>query len=346
MNTKKPKICFVAEHHCSRVAKEAIVLRQLGYEVHMVSSSLRFVEEYDSFSFYTDVDQFIRTVRDFRKIDIWQVHNEPAWPLWTLRELHPKAKIILDYHDSNRWRLYHTTAARTGEKLSWYNEDVAVMCADGFVVPSEACKKEVKTRTDRPVAFLPSATPLSWYPTRPYGFWGGVVIEGGVSMKGHDEIDRWRDYSELVKVLSEKSEVYIYSPSWGTDASDPLVNHYIDLGAKIGNMAPKELLNRLGEHTWNVVGNWQNPRARVWDFALPNKFFEGAASGIPCVSFGVPEADRFIEKYDIGIVIGHPDELVERWDEHIEKRRNLYLCRRELAMERFIGNLTKLYDGL
>jgi hypothetical protein len=64
------------------------------------------------------------------------------------------------------------------------------------------------------------------------------------------------------------------------------------------------------------------------------------------VSFGVPEADRFIQKYDIGIVVGHPDELVERWDEHIQKRKNLYLRRRELAMERFIGNLTKLYDRL
>lgn len=312
----------------------------------MVSSSLRWADEYDSFSFYTTPEQFISTVKDFRKIDIWQIHNEPAWPLYTLRELHPKAKIILDYHDSNWWRLYETKTARSGEALSWYNEDVAVLCADGFVVPSEACKKEVKTRTDKPVAFLPSATPLLWYPTRPYGFWGGVVIEGGVSMKANDEIDRWRDYTELVKALIQKCEVYIYSPSWGTDSSDPLANHYIDLGAKIGNMNPKELLKRLGEHTWNIVGNWQEKRARVWDFALPNKFFEAVTSGIPCVSFGVPEADKYIEKYDIGIVVQHPDELADRWTEHISKRKNLYLCRREFAMERFIQNLEKLYKEI
>lgn len=345
---KKPRICFVADHHCLKVVKQAIVLKAMGYEVHCVTTKNRAPEAYNSVSVYNGIDQFRDTIKNL-KFDIWQCNNEPAWPTYTVREIHPKAKIVFDYHDSNKWRMKATQNEISGEKISWYNEEIAVMVADGIIVPSMACKKELQTRSKKPIIWLPPATPLTWYPTRAFGYFGGIVINGGMSMvktykDGHEDVDAWRNYTELVKYLVEKVEVYLYSPSWKADASDPLHNHYYNLGAHLGKLNVMELLRRLGEHTWNVVGNWQEHPSHVWQYSMANKFFEAIASGIPSVSFGCPEMDKMIEKYDIGIVVEHPDELLKRWDEHIEKRKNLYLCRRELSMEKFIGRSIKLYE--
>ena len=345
---RKPKIGFIADHHCLKVMKQATVLQSMDYEVHCVTSWNRAPEVYNSVSVYSGEDQFRNTVKNL-KFDIWQCNNEPSWPTYTVREIHPKAKIVFDYHDSNRWRLNHNRIEHSSEKLSWYDEDVAVMVADGIIVPSEACKKEVKTRTQKPITWLPPAIPLSWYPTFTTGLWGGAVINGGISMAwtykdGDENIDAWRNYTELVEYLVDHVKVYIYSPSWSKDASDPLHNHYYNLGAHLGKMNITELLKRLGEHTWNIIGNWQKHPSKVWQFAMANKFFEAIAAGVPSVSFGCPEMDRIIEKYDIGIVVKHPDELLERWEEHIEKRKNLYLCRRKLCMENFIDRTIKLYE--
>ena len=347
---KKPKIGFISDHHCLKVVKQATVLKSLGYEVHCVTSWNRAPEAYTSMSVYNGVDQFRDTIKNLN-FDIWQCNNEPSWPTCAVREIHPKAKIVYDYHDSNRWRMKYTKEVNSGEKLSWYNEDIAVMVSDGFIVPSDACKKELRTRTKKPIVWLPPATPLSWYPTTACGFYGGAVINGGMSMvktyqDGHEAVDAWRNYTALVKYLVEKVEVYLYSPSWKADASDPLHNHYYGLGAHLGKMTIAEMLKRLGDHTWNIVGNWQEHPSYVWQFAMANKFFEAIAAGIPSVSFGCGEMDKMIEKYDIGIIVKHPDELIERWDEHIEKRKNLYFCRRKLAMENFIHRSIKLYEAI
>jgi hypothetical protein len=54
-------------------------------------------------------------------------------------------------------------------------------------------------------------------------------------------------------------------------------------------------------------------------------------------------AEEIIAEYDIGIACKTTEELLARWPEHVEKRKNLMLRRRELAMERFIPALTSLY---
>ena len=120
----------------------------------------------------------------------------------------------------------------------------------------------------------------------------------------------------------------------------------MNLGCRIQKMIPSMVFEKLGEHSWNIVGNWMGGpvKNKVWEVALPNKFFDAVAAGLPSVSFGVPEVDRFIRKHDIGITVSTPEELFERWDEHTEKRKNLCLYRRELSMERFIGKLTDFYE--
>jgi hypothetical protein len=339
---------MVTEHHCSRVVKEATVLRKLGYEVSVITMFVRDVSLYSSFSLYSTAEQFYSTIKDV-KADIFHVHNEPHWMLYAVRETFPKAKILLDYHDSNYWRNPFTKVEKTSEPITWYNEDVVVECADAYVVPSWECKRETRTRVrKKPIVVVPAAVPLDWYITRPIDFWGGLVINGGVTANPANRLELWRDYTKIVKELTVDFDVYIFSSSWKSNAGDSLHNTYYELGAHCGKLTPQQLLKRLAEHTWNLVGNYvlDEEGSYVWKYSLPNKFFEAVAAGIPTVVFNCPEVAKIVERYDIGIVIQDPKELKKRWAEHSAKRKNLYMVRRKLCMENYIKPLLGLYDEM
>ncbi len=347
---KKPKLAFITHHNCARVTKEAWVLKNLGYEIRLISHLPKEYDKslYDSINYYETPEKFRSTIKlFFGKVDIFHVHNTPDWMAWTIRELNPKAKIILDVHDSNRWLFGEQTVDATGEKVIWYDEDMAIGCSNGLVLPSLGCQKEIKTRTSKPTTFIPPACPEDWYITKPQGFYGGAVINGGVSMDVINSGEIWRNYTDLCKALRGKCQIYMYTPSITARADDKLNIHYMNLGCRISKMMMSLVIEKLGEHSWNIVGNWlaNNKKIKVFDINMPNKFFDAVAAGIPSVSFGVQEVNRLIEKYDIGIVANTPDEFIERWDEHIQKRTNLAMHRRKLSMENFIGNLTKFYDN-
>src|SRR4030042_4797681 len=159
----KPKIAFVTWYNCTRVSKEATVLKQMGYDVTLITNNLKDNGLYSEVLFFGNETHLINAVKMIKdKIDIWQVHNEPSYMVNTIRLADPKAKILLDYHDSNYWRMGHIKTTND-EDVAWYEEDMAVGFADGFVVPSDACKIELENRTEQPIAVLPAANPLRWY---------------------------------------------------------------------------------------------------------------------------------------------------------------------------------------
>ena len=51
-----------------------------------------------------------------------------------------------------------------------------------------------------------------------------------------------------------------------------------------------------------------------------------------------------VEKYDIGITIQHPQELIENWHKHVIKRTNLLLKREKLCMENYINLLVDILE--
>jgi glycosyltransferase involved in cell wall biosynthesis len=340
-------IGFITEFCCIRVVKEAIALKRLGHRVHLVASEPNSVGIFESIHVYKSPHHLEETLLSMASaIDIWQVHNEPTWPAMMAKEVLPSgSKVILDAHDSNHWRvLSGETQAVIHEDISWFVFDSVMACIDGVVVPSRACAEDVRTRTQAPVAVVPSACSISEYRYADSSFAGGLCSQGGHANPaeipvGHPE--NWRDYTELYGLLKGKKQVYAYSPLFALDGVAAIDKHYIGLGAKIGHLRYDQLLDQIGIHSWNLVGNIN--QAMVWDYALPNKFFDAIAAGLPSVSLNVRMVDEIMAEFDIGISVKTVDEMLERWDGRVEKRKNLLLHRRHLSMENYIPELVSLY---
>lgn len=347
----KPEIAFISEHCCVRVVKEASVLKQLGYKVHLFSSHPNSISNFDTIHYWNSPYTLERLVELTKSvINIWQIHNEPTWMVSVVRNAAgDSAKVVLDYHDSNYWMMDpKETLAMLKSEASWFHEDIAVQVADAFIVPSLPCKDELSTRTSKPIAFVPCAAPLSEYRYNDVTFVGGLALQGGHAISGTPvrtpNGERWRDYIELYNSLKGKKQVYAYSPSFLTDPGDPVYRAYAATGAKLSGMNYDQLLNAIGSHEWNMVGNVH--KAKVLDYSLPNKFFDSVAAGIPSIVMNYTEVAKIVKDMDIGIVVDSVDELLARWGEHKDKRVNLHRRRKELCMENFIQPQCDLYEEL
>ena len=337
-----PKLGFIANKNCIRVIKQASVLKQSGYDVFSFTSNPESLSNFKSLSYYDSAKELESTIKTFDKmVDIWTVHNEPSWELTILKEI-TKKPIVYDMHDSMGWRIKNENLeGYIREDVRWYPEEIALAFSDAVIVVSESCKNELKTRYKGKIVVLPSALPLSEYMYADSRLIGGLVYQGGLAIERGKKETNYRDFSEIFKKVVEKRNTFVYSASF---KNEEILNYYTEMGVKTGEFKYCDLIQRLGCHSWNLVGNTNN--STVWGYALPNKFFDALGAGIPSVSFNCPEVEKLIKEHDIGIICKTPEELLERWDEHIEKRINLMKYRREYCLENYIHNLTDLYEEL
>lgn len=340
-------IAFVTQANCIRVSKEAIALKNLynNVKIHLITSRLYNNWLFDSISYYENPYQLKSILERMSGIDIFQVHNEPSYMANIIRNVHPSAKIIMDMHDSYYWRVSEEDEKKSKEEIRWFEEDAANSVCDSFIVVSPACHEELKKRIpDKPIAIIPSACPLRMYTYKQHSFRGGLVSQGGHVQPNEDVSDHWRDYTELFTKIIPHHQVWIYSASVKYDPESPVEKHYLSIGCKLGSFNSQSVIDTVGCHTWNLVGNYHaSNNARVWDFAWPNKMFDAMAAGTPSVCIGAKEAAKFIEDADIGIVVDTPEELLDRWNEHSDKRVNVMNVREKYSMETYIPRLMSLY---
>ncbi len=346
---EKKTIAFVAEACCVRVLKEATALKEFGYDIILITNNKKVSTKiFKSALYYEDTNQLATAIRAVGSITrLFQVHNEPSWPVSLIRDILQDAIIIMDYHDSNYWRVNSDEVMdMVNERLSWFEEDTAVIDSDAFVVPSDPCQEELATRSDKKIIVIPSAVPLAHYGQGRTSFMGGLVSQGGhvtPDIPGSE----WRDFTKLYEYMRGKKQVYAYSANFGLSNPNAIDNHYHSLGIQRGRKSYNDLLQAIGGHTWNLVGNWNPDKdVKIWSIAQPNKFFDSMANLTPNVIMGVPESAKIVEEYDIGIVVEHPSELIDRWEEHSEKRVNLRRHRMKFTMENFIPRLIKLYGDI
>jgi len=346
------KICMVSEHNCIRVSKESHVLQKAGHEVILATRdlSLRFVENFTHVAVWHDLKSFDSLINHYKNTtDIFHLHNEPTWHATRIRELIPDAIIIQDFHDMQYWRMGDKNhVRRTGEEISWFDEDLAIESSDAFIVTSPECKRALREKTDKPIVFVPSAVPLDWYYSGLRHFRGGLVSQGGHAIPQENDklLNTWRDYTELYTALIDKIDIFAYAPNFSFVADDILTNHYENIGVECGMAHPTELLKLISGHTWNLVGNWQTEPSPVWKWALPNKFFDAVAAGTPSAVFNCPMAAKIVRKYDIGIVCQRPYDLIKQWELHKEKRANLMKVRRQLSIDHYVPEIEKLYKAM
>ncbi len=328
------RIIMISWHCCGRVVKQARALKNLGYNLNLVTNRVPAnIDVFDSINYYKDKKDLDTTLGLFGDTDIFHVHNEPTWMSTIIRVKYSNARIVLDMHDSNYWRV---------EGMRWYEEDVAMQCADALVMTSKSMKDSIK-RYGKPTIIVPSATLEEDFRYGGWHYWGGLCSEGGHSLPTDENpMESWRDYTALYTLLKGKRQVFAYSPMFRQGSK--LDKHYIKLGVKLGTYTHEDLLDNMGKHDWSLVGNLK--RDRVWDLALPNKFFDSMAAGIPVVNFGCKEVETLVNTFDVGINVDTVDELLDKWEECEQKRYKVHINREFFVLERYIGELTRLYESL
>jgi glycosyltransferase involved in cell wall biosynthesis len=337
------RIGFVTWLNCARVTKEAIALKALGHQIHLITHQLRWGGEvYDTITQFLDPNGLRQAVKAFSdKIDLFHYHNTPDWPVIIMRSVTNK-KIIMDMHDSQNW--FFPPRKADNEPLVWYDENLAIECSDGFIVPSEPCFEELTQRTSKPIVILPPASPLAWYNYEMIGFKGGLCYNGGLVKESNAWNLACRDMTDTFQAMVKNEiNIHIYSPNFRDDRDDPLKVHYGKITQNLNKIIePIVLIKTLGMHSWNLVGNI-NPHF-VLQYSSPNKLYDAIAAGVPSVVINYPDVEKIIG--DCGIVVKSIEELKERWDEHLEKRKNLWMKREEMAMESYIGRAIQLYGDV
>jgi len=338
-------IAVVAPSCCIRVIKQAKALVERGHKLFLITERHFKSPLFQTINTYSGTKQLEQSIKMVAPIvDLFHVHNEPSYPATIIREAIPGAKIVFDMHDSNYWR--HSLDDRNKYGIRWFEEDTAAMCSDAFIFPSQACmESKADVINGKPSTFVYSSFTMKDLRYAPNPFYGGMVSQGGHVLPTEHPGEHWRNYTDLYKqVISAGKIVYAYSAAFTYNPENPIDKFYTDLGVKIGKFSYQEMLDILGGHEWKLVGNiTDNP---VWKVAMPNKFFDAMAAGVPSVVFRCDEAAKIVKKYDIGIVVDSVDEFISRWDESAEKRKNLFMVRRQFAMENQVEKIEGVYRAL
>ena len=328
------KIVMVTKGCCIRVLKESWVLANNGYELHVVTNrSPQNTTMYRTVMTWSDIFALREALLHHGSQDtIFHIHNEPSWMVSVVRETLPDARIVFDVHDSNYWRY---------DEGLWFEEDLAARCANGFVFPSSSAMEMYPNKGDKPSIFIPSANPQSEYRMGPWDYCGGLVNQGGhINPETCTIPNHWRDHTDLYKQLMPHKRVFAYSLNF-KDHED-IRTWYEQRTTEAGWMSHGNLITAMGRHDWSLCGSLHNQKVRT--VGLPNKFFDAMAAGVPVVNFHIKEVAKLVDKYDVGITVETVEELLDRWEEHHEKRYNVFLHRKEFAMEKFIPNLEQLYE--
>jgi hypothetical protein len=340
------KIIMISDHNCIRVTKQATILSKMGHEIHLVTRNLPGGGPYLTRTRWDTADDIRAILQAFGKGYIIHVHNEPSYMVQIARESMPDSKIVFDVHDSNYFRHHE-------EQYSWYEEDTAAHLCDGMVFVSDECRKRfMKVQGVKvPYCVLPSASPKRWSRIGPWNWMGGLVSQGGHVAPNNEPMshaNRWRDYTELYKELTEKGvKTFAYSAEFGQNDKgeyNDITAYYASLGATPGIFNHNDMLDTLGCHDWSLCGNLGD--SPVWDYAIPNKFFDALSAGVPIMNLNCKPVEKWIERYDIGVNVSSVDEMIKRWPEHRQKRANVFKNRHHLYMEAFIPKLLKLYEKI
>ena len=332
---KKPKIVLINQHGCGRSLKQALVMTSRGWDMTWLSGLyLGKNKLFQRQVLYQNPKELEDALDLFDDSYVFIVANEPSWMVTVVKTKYPEARIIFDVHDSNYWR--------TGEgESSWYEEDVASRMCDAYVFPSESAMKSFPSE-DKPMIWLPSANPRAFYYYGAWNYSGGIVSQGGhIDPKKSHKGNAWRDYTEMYMEFRGKKKVFAYSAEFTNDNKE-LNSYYESLGCTLGRFTHEVMIEHVGSHDWGLVGNVN--KAPVWDVALPNKFYDYIAGGVPSINFNCPEVAKIIDEYDIGINVKSVDEAIERWEEHKEKRFNLFRVRDSLSLENYIQRLESLIE--
>ena len=114
----------------------------------------------------------------------------------------------------------------------------------------------------------------------------------------------------------------------------------------------KELISHIAEYKYGFVGyNIENGYAEKFlNAAIPNKFFDYMAAGIPVLVYNCDSIAKIVMKHKIGLVLGgieSVNEFIRTWESHYaDFKENVLKIRDQFSMESHIYELINLYDSI
>jgi glycosyltransferase involved in cell wall biosynthesis len=344
------KILSVSEHCCGRVWKQGFALEKLGHEVIYMYQRVanQFMEPFfKNTTKYMDVNSFINKLQQYKDIDIIHVHNEPDWMGHMAKQYRPDVPVVFDAHDLFSVRI-PDSADKFGDEIKSFK-----VC-DAFVYPSFGYQKHARKLYDKfgiknkpdlvlyswPLADFQTVTPLP--PFR------GIVYEGGLRVKedhpGIPDNLKYHQYRDFNAIFQKLTEMGIPVMAFPGNEDAPFTHG--NSGALVTPPLPyMTLMDHLGRFDWGIVGSPLVDNLQ-WHYAIPHKFLEYLAAGLPVISFNADEIKKFIDKHQVGITVTDFEEIRDRYQEHNKYRQNVWFLQKLFTMERHIGDLIDLYKEL
>jgi len=352
---RKLKIAMISGHACVRVQKMALPLIWKGHDVHLIAKAMPSgYQHYQTLSFAEGVNHYIEAIKQYaRFVDVFHCHNEPSWFVTAVKE-HCDVPVVLDVHDSYLARVTEEQLQAEREKGAdlhrhYSEERNNFQMADALVFPSKPFGDLIMKEyaLNQPSLVLPSYVSRADYQYRGGPWLGGLAYEGKVNLTkeiktgGKNYGFKYCDYEELARqALRAGMDLHLYA----TRKDDSFMKAFKETAFIHEGRLFHKLLESLTRHDWGLVGNvFYTPE---WDVAFPNKLFEYIAASVPVVAINAKYCSEFIQEHGVGIVVDSIEELAGRWGEHRQCRENLVKVRQKFTMEKHIGKLEELYEGL
>lgn len=347
------EVCFVSNTSCIRTVKESVSLKENGIDVIHIANNTRYSNFFKNFISYRDIDGFVSAIKMVHShgVKIFHVHNEPSWFIPVIDSLGLDGiKIVYDIHDSKYWYVGNETREEVEnerlDKVIWHDEVASMELSDLMVVPSKECAESIKQIVPhKEVIHIAPACPSNFYKYGNERFVGGLCSQGGHAIPSIVGENHWRNFTKLyTEVINRERSVYAYCSRFKADRA--LNEYYRSLGVETLSVQYDSLIDKMSCHSWNLVGNVLDETPNVFKYMMPNKFFDGIASGIPSVCFNTDPIREIVEESGMGIICSTTQEFIERWDEHHDKRMNVYKNRLNYSMENMIQPLIDKYKKL
>ena len=328
-----------------RMNKIGLVLIQKGYNVHVITHKVsQYCEIYKSIGVY----QLHNLIQLHKDAVLFHVHNEPSWFVTAVKQEFFDKPVIIDVHDSILLRRSHKEVEKARDPDIFRvsaDERNNFQLADGLVYVCSPMQRIVNGEfgITQPNIILPSAVPRRMYRNDFFKWEQGLVYEGRIDLPSQLakqwDFFKYCDYVEFAKGCAKHNiPFHVYTPKRNVE----LRQVYGALCKLYPPKAYDDLIHQIGRHDWGFVGNsFKTPE---WKYGLSNKLFDYMAANLPIIAWNADTNWNFIKKYKIGIKVNSFEEMVDRWGEVRECRKNLTKIRLSLALENYIERLEKLYE--
>ena len=341
---EKIKIVWTSEHLCIRVIKLSKALLKTGrYEIHQLARQISYGSEiFDKLSFYHGKKQFKNLVKELNP-DLFIHSNEPNHQLNWIREVHPKAKILLDAHDLDSIRL----------GMIPIDEHKAISNCDGILFVSREVKNFIlelheDQLMNKPYSYLEHYCNEEFL-TEDFAFHGerrGLVYQGGAQSPPYkDKAFKYRHLYPIFKQLvNQGHELHVM-------AGNPDVQTtYANIGAFIyPPQLYSDLMNKMRHHKWGLI-TWNNVDLSQTQVNLTrtNKEQEYLACGLPIIVFGAPATAEYVKEKNIGLVFDKIEDITPQFldEAYPELKANVDKLRPNLSMESRINILEELISRI